>query len=106
LKSGRVSGAFDNPDGPLAEFGEGITQTGADIDTVAEEMAQLGKQLADGLDDKPGTIAILDFGRVHLGADQQSIGLCPLIFLAASPRIAALPRSRTGYPAARRSRSS
>jgi hypothetical protein len=62
LKSGRVSGAFDNLDGPLAEFGEGITQIRAVIDTVGEEMAQPGKQLVDGLDDKPGIIAILDIG--------------------------------------------
>src|SRR5204862_2085409 len=99
LKSGRVSGAFDNLDGPLAEFGEGVTQIGAVIDTVGEEMAQPRKQLMDSLDDKPGTIAILDIGGVHLGTDQQtgSIGhnvtlTAPslrwgrlLTFLAASP---------------------
>src|SRR5437660_8847611 len=72
LKSGRVSGAFDNLDGPLAEFGEGVTQIGAVIDTVGEEMAQPRKQVMDSLDDKPGTIAILDIGVMHLGTDQQT----------------------------------
>jgi hypothetical protein len=48
LKSDRVSGAFDNLDGPFAEFGEGVTQIGAVIDTVVEEMAQPAKQLVDG----------------------------------------------------------
>src|SRR5438552_13316125 len=99
LKSGRVGGAFDNLDGPLAEFGESVTQIGAVIDTVGEEMAQPGKQIMDRRNDKPGTIAILDICGVHLGSDQQtgSIGhnvalTAPslrwgrlLTFLAASP---------------------
>src|SRR5204862_7962333 len=72
LKSGRVGGAFDNLDGPLAEFGEGVTQIGAVIDTVGEEMAQPRKQLMDSLDDKPGTIPMLDIGGVELGGDQQN----------------------------------
>jgi hypothetical protein len=71
LKSGRVSGGFDDLDGPLAEFGKGVTQIGAVIDTVGEEMAQPGKQLVDGLDDETGTIAILDIGGVHLGTDRR-----------------------------------
>ena len=72
LKPGRVSGAFDDLDGPVAECSEGLTQVGAVIDAVGEEMAKPGKQLMDGLDDKPGTIAILDIGRVHRGTDQQT----------------------------------
>src|SRR3984893_13465992 len=51
LKAGRVGGAFDDLDGPGAEFGEGVTQVGAVIDAVGEEMAQPGNQLVDGLDD-------------------------------------------------------
>src|SRR5204863_10110102 len=72
LKSGRVGGAFDNLDGPLAEFGESVTQIGAVIDTVGEEMAQPGKQIMDRRNDQPGTIAILDISGVHLGSDQQT----------------------------------
>ena len=72
LKTGRVGGAFDNLDGPLAEFGESVTQIGAVIDTVGEEMAQPGKQIMDRRNDKPGTIAILDICGVHLGSDQQT----------------------------------
>src|SRR5882724_7895817 len=75
LKADSVSGAFDDFDGPLAEFGEGLAQVGAVIDAVGEEMAQPGKQLVDGLNDKPGTIAILDIGGVHLGADQQTASI-------------------------------
>jgi hypothetical protein len=39
LKAGSVSSAFDDLDGPLAELHEGITQVGAMVDTVCEEMA-------------------------------------------------------------------
>src|SRR5271167_3626280 len=39
LKAGSVSGAFDDLDGPLAEFGECLTQVGAVVDAVGEEMA-------------------------------------------------------------------
>src|SRR5882762_9787668 len=75
LKADSVSGAFDDLDGPLAEFGESFGQVGAVVDTVGEEMAQPGKQLVDGLDDQHGTIAILDIGGVHLGADQQTASI-------------------------------
>jgi hypothetical protein len=75
LKVEGVSDAFDDFDGPVTEFGEGITQTGAIIDTVGEEMTQPGKQLVNGPDDQSGTVAILDTGRVHLGADQQTASI-------------------------------
>jgi hypothetical protein len=48
---------------------------GAVIDAVGEEMTQPGKQLVDGADDKPGTIAILHIGGVHLGPDQQTTSI-------------------------------
>ena len=102
LKPGRVSGAFDDLDGPVAEFSEDLTQVGAVIDAVGEEMAKPGKQLVDGLDDKPGTIAILDIGGVHLGTDQQTGSIGHNVTLTAPgllgrvPRVAALPRPRTG----------
>jgi hypothetical protein len=38
-------------------------------------MTQPGKQLVDGADDKPGTVAILDIGGVHLGANQQTASI-------------------------------
>src|SRR6202035_3486141 len=39
LKTSSVSSAFDDLDGPLAEFGESFTQVGAVVDAVCEEMA-------------------------------------------------------------------
>jgi len=38
LKSDRVSGAFDDLDRPVTEFGKVLTQIGAVIDAVGEEM--------------------------------------------------------------------
>ena len=43
MKSDRVSGAFDNLDGPVAEFGEGVAQVWAILDAVGKEMTQPGK---------------------------------------------------------------
>ena len=36
----------------------------------------------NGLDDKPGTIAILDIGGVHLGTDQQTASISHNVTLA------------------------
>src|SRR6266853_2801988 len=83
LKAGSVSGAFDDLNRPVTEFGEGVPQVGAVIDAVGEEMAQPGKQLMDGLDDQHGTIAILDIGGVHLGTDQQTASIGHNVALAA-----------------------
>jgi len=83
LKSGRVSGAFDDFDSPVAEFGEGVTQVGAVIDAVGEQMAQPRKQPVDGLDDQLGAIAILDIGGVHLGTNQQTASIGHNVALAA-----------------------
>jgi hypothetical protein len=46
-------------------------------------MAQPGKQLVDGLNDEYGTIAILDIGGMHLGADQQTASVGDNVALAA-----------------------
>ena len=82
MKSDRVSGAFDDLDRPVTEFGKGLTQIGAVIDAVGEEMAQPWKQLVNGLDDEAGTIAILDIGRVHLSTDQQTASIGHNVTLA------------------------
>jgi hypothetical protein len=38
LKSGRVGGAVDDLDGPVAEFGEGVAQVCAIADVVGKEV--------------------------------------------------------------------
>src|SRR6201993_1778038 len=82
-KAGSVSGAFDDLDGPLAKFGECLTQVGAIVDAVGEQVAQPGKHLMDGLDHQNGTIAILDIGGVHLGTDEQTASIGHNVALAA-----------------------
>ena len=69
LKSGRISGAFDDLDGPVAKLDEGLTQVGAVVDAVGEQVAQPGKQLVDRFDDQHRPITILDIGGVDLGTD-------------------------------------
>jgi hypothetical protein len=83
LKAGSISGTFDDLDGPVTQFGEGVTQVGAVIDAVSEPMAQPGKQLVDGLDNQHCPIAILDIGGVHLGTDQQTTSIGNDVALAA-----------------------
>jgi hypothetical protein len=83
LKASRVSGAFDDLDGPLAGFGECLAQVEAVVDTVGEKMASPGKQLVHGLDDKLGAITILDISGVHLGTDQQTASIGNDVALAA-----------------------
>jgi hypothetical protein len=83
VESRRISGAFDDLDGPVTQFGEGVTQVGAVIDAVSEQMAQPGKQLVDGLDNQHCPIAILDIGEVHLGTDQQTTSISHNMTLAA-----------------------
>jgi hypothetical protein len=62
---------------------------GAVIDAVGEEMTQPGKQLVDGADDKPGTVAILGIGGVHLGANQQTASIGHNMTLTAFDLLAA-----------------
>jgi hypothetical protein len=52
-------------------------------------MAQPRKELVDGLDDKPGTIAILDIGGVHIGPDQQTGSISHNVTLSAFDLLAA-----------------
>jgi hypothetical protein len=75
LKAGGRRGAFDDLDGPAAEFVQGGAQVGAIIDAVGKEMAQPGKQLVDGADDQLGPVPILDVGRVNRDTDQQAGGV-------------------------------
>ncbi len=62
LKSGGRRSAFDDLDRPIAEFDQRRTQVGTLVDTVGKEVAQPGKQIVDGFDDEPGTVAVLDVG--------------------------------------------
>ena len=92
------SGALDDLDCPVSEFGEGVTQVGAVVDTIGEEMSQPGKQLMDGLDDELGPIAILDIGGVHRGTDSQTASIGHNVALAALDLLGgALAKKIAGY---------
>lgn len=74
----------------MAELGERAVEPAAAVGAVGKQMAQPGKQVVDGADDKRGPIAILHIGGVDFRADQQAqrVGMIwrlrPLTFLAAS----------------------
>jgi hypothetical protein len=66
---------LDDLDGPVTKFDEGITQLGAVVDAVGEQVAQPGKQLVARVDDQHRPITILHIGGVYLGTDQQTAGV-------------------------------
>jgi hypothetical protein len=82
LEARRVSRAFDDLDGPVAELGKGVPQIGAVIDAIGEEVARPRKQLVDRLDDQNSTIAILDIGSVDPSPNQQAAGIGHYMALA------------------------
>src|SRR4030095_9902567 len=84
-------------DGPVAEFDQDGAQVGAIIDAVGKEMTQPWKQVVDSSDDQPGTVTILDVGRVNRDTDQQAGGVGDDVALAA---LALLGRIVAARPAA------
>ena len=82
LKAGGRRGAFDDLDGPVAEFAQGGAQVGAIIDAVGKDGAAR-KQVVDGADDQAGPVTILDVGRVNRDPDQQAGGVGDDVALAA-----------------------
>ena len=103
MKAGRISGAFDDLDGPVAKLDEGVTQVGAVVDAVGEQVAQPREQLVDRLDDQHRSITILDIGGVDLGTDQQTAGVSHNVALAPFDLLGRIVTSR---PAASRACSS
>src|SRR5437660_11317086 len=90
LKADSVSGAFDDLDGPLAEFGESFGQVGAVVDTVGEEMAQPGKGWTASMTSTAPSRSWTSAGCTAAPTSRPQVSvtmwrLRPLIFLAASP---------------------
>src|SRR3954465_4521375 len=62
--SGRV-GSLDDLDGPVTMTLEGIAQFAARIASIGEDMPQPWKPVADGLEQRRGSVAILHIGRMN-----------------------------------------
>jgi len=60
---GRV-GSLDDLDGPVTLTLEGIAQFAARIAAIGEDVAQPWKPVADGLEQRRGSVAILHIGRM------------------------------------------
>jgi len=67
---GRV-GSLDDLDGPVTLPFEGIAQFAARIASVSEDVAQPGKAVADGLEQRRGSVSILHIGRMNQDEEHQ-----------------------------------
>ena len=63
--SDRLMIALDDRDGPVTMTLEGITQFAARIAAIGEDVAQPGKAVADGLEQRRCSVAILHIGRMN-----------------------------------------
>src|SRR3954466_4256831 len=72
---GRV-GSLDDLDGPVTLPLEGIAQFAARIAAIGEDVAQPWKPVADGLEQRRGSVAILHIGRMNKDEehDAQRVG--------------------------------
>src|SRR3954468_2235745 len=67
---GRV-GSLDDLDRPGTMTLEGIAQCAARIAAIGEDMAQPWKPVADGLEQRRGSVAILHIGRMNMNKDEE-----------------------------------
>ena len=67
---GRV-GSLDDLDGPVTLPLEGIAQFAARIAAIGEDVAQPWKPVADGLEQRRGSVAILHVGRMNKDEEHQ-----------------------------------
>jgi hypothetical protein len=102
LKPGSLARPLDDFNSPPTEIGEGVVKFRAGVGGVGEQMAQPREGRVNGFDHDHRPVAILHIGTVDFGADQQTAGIgddmafATFDVLAGIPRVAALPRPRTG----------
>lgn len=75
-------GAFDDFQGPCADFGERVAQFVSGISPIGEDVTQPREGLADAGKDIRRTVAILDIGGVNDGPDQQALRVSNDVALA------------------------
>ena len=79
----------------MAKLGDRAVEPAASIGAVGKQMAQPGKQVVDGANDKRGTIAILHIGGVDFSADQQAQRVGDDLALATFDLLAGIIATRT-----------
>jgi len=94
-KTRDIGAALDDFDRPVAKLGDRAVEPVASIGAVGKQMAQPGKQVVDGANDKRGTIAILHIGGVDFSADQQAQRVGDDLALATFDLLAGIIATRT-----------
>src|SRR5438093_6780082 len=72
LEGAETLGSCDNLYGPVAELGDRVKQLPAAINTVSEDVTQLGKDEANIFQQQHRAVIVLDIGHVHLYGKQRA----------------------------------
>lgn len=81
-KASGLIGSLDDGKRPLPHPGEGRCQLFASVTAIGEDVAQPGEEIADRRQHADRAVAMLDVGAVHLGADQEPVGVGDDVALA------------------------
>ena len=92
---------LDDLDGPGAAMGERANELFAAIDAVGKDMPQLGKALAQALQQGHGAMDILNVGGMNVNGQQQAVGVGDDMALASVDAFAGV---KTARPASLRRR--
>jgi hypothetical protein len=82
LKAFDAGRALDDLDRPGAAIGNRGLQLRAAIDAVGEDMGQLGEGLPQRMQQRHRAMRVLDIGWMHLGGEQEALGVSDDVALA------------------------
>src|SRR2546423_9298845 len=85
---------FDDLDGPWTAMGERVSKLLATIDPVGKHMPQLGKALAQALQQGHGAMDILNVGGMNVNGQQEAVGVSDDMALAPIDAFAGIKPAR------------
>src|SRR3954447_21573190 len=83
LEGSDTLSSCDDLDGPFAEVGDRVEQLFSPVNTVGEDMPQLGEATAERFEQWHGAVIVLNIGRVHESSQQPTFGIGDDVTLAA-----------------------
>src|ERR1700678_201861 len=85
----------DDFNGPFAKLGDRVEQLVAAVDTVSEDVPQLGKRVADMFQQRYRTVIVLDISLVHLHGKQRAVRIGGDVTFAPFHLLARIKSART-----------
>src|ERR1700722_6267243 len=85
----------DDFNGPLAQLGDRVEQLVAAVDTVSEDVPQLGKRVADMFQQRYRAVIVLDTPLGHPPAQQRAVRIGGDVTFAPFPLLARIKSART-----------